>query len=226
VATRDGAPEPPGGASGPGRPEGALDLKEWFSEIDIYLFDQILKGRFRPGMSVLDAGCGNGRNLRYFLRSGYDVHAVDLAASAVAYVRDQARALVPGIGDDHFRVEPVERMSYGAASFDLVISSAVLHFAKDEDHFLKMVTEMWRVLRPGGILFARLSSTIGMEAHLVPLGEGRFRLPDGAEWFLVNEATLLSLGRQLGAELVEPIKSVQVQNIRTMTAWVLRKPLP
>jgi SAM-dependent methyltransferase len=221
--TTDGAPDPAGTDPAAGLPGGSLDLKEWFSEIDIYLFDQILKGRFRPGMAILDAGCGNGRNLRYFLRSGYDVHAIDLAASAVAYVRDQARQLAPELGEDHFRVEAVERMSFGTGSFDVVISSAVLHFAKDEEHFLKMMTEMWRVLRPGGIFFARLSSTIGMEPYLVALGGGRFRLPDGAEWYLVDEETLLSLGRQLGATLVEPIKSVQVQHARTMTTWILRK---
>jgi SAM-dependent methyltransferase len=201
-----------------------LNLKEWFEEIDIYLFDQILKNRFTPSMAILDAGCGNGRNLRYFMRSGYPVFGVDLSAAAVSYVREQAAQIAPHLPSDNFRIEPIERMSFAEASFDVVISSAVLHFAKDEDHFLKMVSEMWRVLRPGGMLFVRLSSTIGMEPYLVPLGEERYRLPDGSEWFLVSEAALLSLTDQLGASLVEPIKSVNVQNVRGMTTWIIRKP--
>ena len=114
-------------------------------------------------------------------------------------------------------------MSFASETFEVVISSAVLHFAKDEDHFLTMVSEMWRVLKRGGMFFARLSSTIGMEPYLVALGDGKYRLPDGSEWFLVNEATLLSLTQQLGGTLIEPIKSVNVQNRRSMTTWIVRK---
>ena len=55
----------------------SINLQAWFGGIDIYLFDQLLKGRFVPGMRILDAGCGSGRNLVYFLRSGYEVFAVD-----------------------------------------------------------------------------------------------------------------------------------------------------
>jgi len=53
------------------------ELRKQFGEIDIYLFDQLLRGRVAPGMRILDAGCGAGRNLIYFLRQGYDVFAVD-----------------------------------------------------------------------------------------------------------------------------------------------------
>lgn len=200
-----------------------LNLKEWFEEIDIYLFDQILKNRFNPAMAILDAGCGNGRNLHYFMRSGYSVFGVDLSAAAVSYIREQAAQIAPHLPAENFRIEPIERMTFADRSFDVVISSAVLHFAKDEDHFLKMVSEMWRVLRPGGMLFARLSSTIGMEPYLTHLGEQKYRLPDGSEWFLVNEDTLLSLTVQLGGSLIEPIKSVNVQNRRSMTTWIVRK---
>ncbi len=200
-----------------------LNLKEWFQEIDIYLFDQILKNRFSPSMTILDAGCGNGRNLRYFMRSGYSVFGVDLSTAAVSYIQEQAAQIAPHLPRENFRIDPIERMSFADGSFDVVISSAVLHFAKDEDHLLKMVSEMWRVLKPGGMLFARLSSTIGMETYLVALGDRKFRLPDGSEWFLVNEETLLSLTRQLGGDLIEPIKSVNVQNRRSMTTWIVRK---
>ncbi len=200
-----------------------INLRDWFEEIDIYLFDQILKERFNPSMKILDAGCGNGRNLRYFLRSGYKVYGTDLSATAIAYVREQAAQLAPHLSQDNFRVEPIESMTFPDKMFDLVISSAVLHFAKDEDHFLNMLSEMWRVLSAGGMFFSRLSSTIGMEQYLKPLGDQKYRLPDGSEWFLVDEATLHSLTKQLGGELVEPVKTVNVQNVRAMTTWILRK---
>ena len=116
-----------------------LNLQEWFGQIDIYLFDQLLKGRITPRMRVLDAGCGGGRNLIYFLRSGYDVCGVDQSREAIAQVRSIASTLATQLPGDNFRVEPVERMSFADESFDVVISSAVLHFAKDEEQWQMMV---------------------------------------------------------------------------------------
>ena len=202
-----------------------VDLGEWFGEIDIYLFDQLLKGRFRTGMRVLDAGMGNGRNLIYLMRSGFDVCGVDERAESVASVRRLAAVLAPHLSDTNFRVERVEEISFADANFDWVISSAVLHFAEGEAHFQKMLREMWRVLKPGGIFFARLASMIGIESRIRAAGNGRFSLPDGSTRFLVDEKMLTSAMRELGGEQLEPIKTVNVQNLRCMTTWCLRKAL-
>ncbi len=199
------------------------DLREWFGDIDIYLFDQLLKGRLTPSMRVLDAGCGGGRNLVYFLRSGYDVCGVDQSAEAVAHVRSLADALAPHLPADNFRVERVEEMSFADADFDVVISSAVLHFARNEEHWQGMVREMWRVLRRGGIFFARLASDIGIERQVEHLGGRRYRLPDGSDRFLVDERMLLAAAASLGGEMFEPLKTVVVQNMRSMSTWCLRK---
>ncbi len=196
---------------------------EWFGEIDIYLFDQLLKRRFTPDMRVLDAGCGDGRNLVYFLRAGYDVCAVDQAAMAIAHVRAVVAQLAPQLPRENFRVEPVEQMSFADASFDRVISSAVLHFARDAAHWQQMLAEMWRVLAPGGIFFARLATTISIEQLVRPLGHGRFHLPDGSERFLVDEQMLTAATDALGGEWLELLKTTNVQNLRAMTTWCLRK---
>jgi tellurite methyltransferase len=208
------------------RPSGTsahADLREWFGDIDIYLFDQLLKGRLTPGMRVLDAGCGGGRNLVYLLRSGYDVHGVDQSSEAVAHVRSLASALAPHLPADNFRVEGVERMSFDDAGFDVVISSAVLHFARDEGQWRDMVREMWRVLKPGGIFFARLASSIGIEDQVERLGGRRHRLPDGSDRFLVDERMLLAATESLGGRMLDPLKTVVVQNLRSMSTWCLRK---
>jgi tellurite methyltransferase len=200
-----------------------LNLQEWFGQVDIYLFDQLLKGRFTPGMRVLDAGCGAGRNIIYFLRCGYDVCGVDLSREAIAHVRALASGLAPHLPEDNFRVEAVEGMSFADASFDVVISSAVLHFARDEEHWQDMVREMWRVLKPGGVFFARLASSVGMEEKITLLEGRRYHLPDGSDRFLVDDRMLLDATDSLGGELIEPLKTVVVRDLRSMSTWCVRK---
>jgi SAM-dependent methyltransferase len=104
---------------------------------------------------------------------------------------------------------------------DVVICSSVLHFARDEEHFRGMISELWRVLRPGGMLFCRLGSRIGMDFERV--GENIFVVGDGSKWFLVDEEMLMDLVEELNAVLVDPLKTTIVQDYRCMTTWVMRK---
>jgi tellurite methyltransferase len=200
-----------------------LELNDWFGSIDIYLFDQLLKGRIIPGMKLLDAGSGGGRNLVYFLKSGFDVFAVDQSAQSINELRALVASLAPHLPRDNFRVESVESLSFADESFDCVISSAVLHFASNEEQWRKMVEEMWRVLKHKGIFFARLASTIGVENQIQPVGGRRFHLPDGSVRFLVDEQMLMTTTTTLGGELLEPLKTVVVQNMRSMSNWVVGK---
>jgi tellurite methyltransferase len=197
-------------------------LQDQFGQIDIYLFDQLLRGRVVPGMSVLDAGCGGGRNLVYLLRTGFDVSGTDASPDAIAQVRQLAATLAPALGGSRFRVEPVEACSFADSSFDVVISSAVLHFARDDRQFDAMVDAMWRVLKPGGFLFCRLASDIGLTGA-VALGDNRYRLPDGSERYLVSAARLSAKTRQLHGTLLDPLKTTVVQDQRSMTTWVVGK---
>ena len=198
-------------------------LQEQFGQIDIYLFDQILKGHISPGMRILDAGCGSGRNLVYFLREGYEVYAVDADPGAVASVRSLARMVAPGLPASNVRVESVEHMSFEDACADVVVSNTVLHFARDDAHFESMLRGSWRVLKPGGLFFCRLGSSIGMESQVERIRGRRHKSPDGSERYLVDEALLGATAERLGAELAEPLKTTIVQNQRSMTTWVLRK---
>ena len=200
-----------------------MTLVDEFGDIDIYLFDQLLRGRIRPGMRVLDAGCGGGRNLVYLLKQGYEVFGADSDPAAVDHVRRVALSLAPALPATNFVVSPVERMPFGDAFADAVLSSAVLHFARDDGQFGAMVAEMWRVLKPGGLFWSRLASTIGMAERIQPL-DGRWSLlPDGGERYVVDEALLRDTTRQLGGHLLDPIKTTVVQGQRAMTTWVARK---
>lgn len=198
-------------------------LQEQFGQIDIYLFDQILRGRIKPGMLIFDAGCGSGRNLIYFLREKYQVFAVDSDQRAVESISRLAASLASELPAENFRVEAMEAPSFPPAFADAVLSSAVLHFARDDDHFLAMLRGAWRALKPGGLFFCRLASSIGMEQQVRQIAGRRFLLPDGSERYLVDEALLNKLTRDLGGRMMDPLKTTIVQNQRCMTTWVLQK---
>ena len=198
-----------------------MTLKDEFGDIDIYLFDQLLRGRIVAGMRVFDAGCGAGRNLVYLIRQGFEVCGNDANPAAIAQVRALASASAATREHD-FRVEAIENTSFPDAHADVVIASAVLHFARDPAHFDAMVGQLGRVLRPGGLFFARLASSIGIADAITPLGNGRFRLPDGSERFLVDAGVIEDWTRRLGAVLIDPIKTTVVHEQRSMTTWVAR----
>ena len=200
-----------------------MKLHDTFGDIDIYLFDQLLKGRIRTGDSILDAGCGSGRNLIFLLRQGFDVSAVDPNPYAVEEVRELAARLAPSLEPERFRQEPLEAMSFPDSAFSVVVSSAVLHFAKDDAHFEAMVRGLWRVLAGGGMLFTRLATTIGFADRIRPLGDNRFALPDGSERYLASESALMHWTAELGGQLLEPLKTTLVQDQRAMTTWIVRK---
>jgi SAM-dependent methyltransferase len=198
-----------------------LSIQEQFGQIDIYVFDQILRGNIEPGMRVLDAGCGYGRNLVYLLRAGCEIFALDEDSDGVEHVRKLSASLETGLPARNFQVGLIERMPFPDGLADVVICNSVLHFARDERHFRAMLADLWRVLRPGGMLFCRLGSRIGMDFEAV--GGGLFIVGDGQEWFLVDEDMILSLTEQMNGVLVDPLKTTVVQDYRCMTTWVLRK---
>lgn len=198
-----------------------MTVQEQFGQIDIYVFDQILRGNIAPPMRILDAGCGYGRNLVHLLREGCEVFAVDADPAGVDHVRRLSASLDTGLPDENFQVAQIEKLPFPADFADVVLCNSVLHFARDGQHFLAMLRELWRVVRPGGMLFCRLGSRIGMDFEL--LRPNIYRVGDGSEWFLVDERMLLRLTSELGGVLVDPLKTTIVQDYRCMTTWVLRK---
>jgi SAM-dependent methyltransferase len=200
----------------------SAELEAQFGAIDIYLFDQILKGRFDDRPRLLDAGCGGGRNLPFFLTRGFDVFAIDSEPAAVSAVRSLARRLAPSLSPDNIQSGRIEAMPWADGQMDVVVSSAVLHFARDEQQFGEMIREMWRVLAPRGFFFARLASSIGLESRLRSTS-GWMQLPDGTERYVVDEAMLLDWTRRLHAIQAEPLKTTIVQGQRAMTTWCLEK---
>jgi len=204
------------------RPAPSAELRAQFGDIDIYLFDQLQRGRFDTRRRILDAGSGAGRNLPYFLARGFEIYAIDEDPAAVAAARKLAARLAPALPSDNIRQGTLHALPWPDGRMDAVVCSAVLHFARDRTHFDRMVDEMWRVLAPGGLFFARLASSIGLEPHVSDT-VGRVRLPDGSDRFVVDEQLLLDTTHNLRGDLLDPVKTTNVQNQRCMTTWVMQK---
>jgi len=193
-------------------------IEEVIGSTDIYLVDQIMKGRYKPTDTILDAGCGHGRNLHWFLRNAIVIYGVDQHFDAIQELQRQHPTLA-----ERFRCSGVESLPFANDQFDHVLSSAVLHFAKDTAHFQRMMTEMVRVLKPGGSLFIRMTTDIGIEDKVEPAGGGVYDLPDGSRRFLLTRGLLAEMMTVNGLSFLEPLKTVNVNDIRCMSTLVLRK---
>ncbi|MBL3657872.1 class I SAM-dependent methyltransferase [Fulvivirga sediminis] len=184
------------------------ELNQTLGNVDIYLLDQILKGRFENKNRILDAGCGEGRNLTYFNNNGHDIYGIDTDPMAIKMLQMMFKV----IPKDHFLAGNLEALPWKDQFFDAIICSAVLHFAKDKASFKKMMLELTRVLRPRGVLFIRMASTIGLPFPKDP----NFS-------FLISKEDIYEVEKEMGLVNVESIKSVIVEDKRSMLVWVLEK---
>ena len=180
------------------------DLKE----TDIYLVDQLFKGRIIPGQSVLDVGCGSGRNLIALGKMGCELYGVDINPDAIAH----CSMVLNSFQTDHFFVGDVCDSPFKNEFFDVVICNALFHFATDLEQFQAWSNQAWRKLKPGGIFFARLSTRIGLpDAN-----------PPGFT-FLATEQDLVDCEKRWNGDRLDPLKTTLVESARTMTTWVLQK---
>ena len=199
------------------------ELNHLLGNIDIYLLDQILKGRFQKHFKILDAGCGDGRNLIYFVRNGYKGYGIDKDEDSIQMLKHLIKSINKDYPLDRFTVGKVEDMPFANHEFDAIISSAVLHFAEDNDHFINMFSELDRVLKPEGILFVRMATDVGMSDKIKSMGNGKFYLPDGSVRFLLTKEILRKIMDQFGFDFIEPFKSVIVDDKRCMSTLMLKK---
>jgi tellurite methyltransferase len=135
------------------------DYNNQFGDIDLFLLDLLLKGHIKDGADVLDAGCGAGRNAFFFLKNGHNVKAIDRQKSEVNAINLMSRSF--GKGDVALLGE-LSHLPYEDRSFDLIVCSRVLHFAESNEKYKEILSELYRVLRPSGILYISMNSRIGL----------------------------------------------------------------
>ncbi|MBK8506353.1 MAG: class I SAM-dependent methyltransferase [Saprospiraceae bacterium] len=194
-----------------------MDLHSLLGSTDIYLIDQILKGLYRNSDIVLDAGCGSGRNLPWFISQKIEVYGIDQNLDSI---QELMKAFE--IKESSFKVAELSQIPFPDKFFDHVISSAVLHFARSESHFFTLMEEHLRVLRVGGSFFVRMASNIGLEKQVQSLENGRYLIPDGSVRFLLKHEIIETLQHEFNLKLIEPVKTTNVGNMRCMTTLVLR----
>lgn len=197
-------------------------LNNFLGNIDLYLLDQILKNKVARNAKILDAGCGEGRNLIYFLNNDYHVNGIDQNPDAIQMLQFVVGSSYPGYPKDRFEVGQLSNLPYQANGFDYVICSAVLHFAKSRNHFWQMFKELDRVLAPDGTLFIRMTSNIGLKGHKEG-GNQLHHLPDGSLRFLITEEIIQNILDEYKYMKLEPVKTVVVEKQRCMTTLVLKK---
>ena len=194
-------------------------LQELIGNTDIYLLDQIIKGRYHNGDKILDTGCGGGRNLIWFLKTEMEVYGIDKDPAAIKYLK----SLHTHLDKERFKIADITNIPFENNFFDHVISSAVLHFAKSVSHFKEMIKEMVRVLKPGGSLFIRMTTNIGIENKVTLIENGVYQIPDGSTRFLLTPPLLNEIMQENNLSFIEPLKTVNVNNVRCMSTLVLKK---
>ncbi len=196
-----------------------ITIQDLLGQTDIYLIDQIMKGRYQPGDQLLDAGCGNGRNLHWFLHNGFNIKGIDISELALA----QVKSSYPVIPEGNLLVASLENIPFGENHFNHIICSAVLHFAENAAQFNYMLGEMVRVLKTGGSLFIRMASNIGIEDKVQFISEGNYAIPDGSTRFLLTRQLLAQSMQQHDLSFIEPLKTINVHDERSMSTLLLQK---
>ena len=194
-------------------------IQELLGQTDIYLVDQIMKGRYVPSDKILEAGCGGGRNMDWFVKNNFQVYGIDQSEAAILNLKSK----YPNLEKERLQIGMIEKIPFADNYFDHIISSAVLHFAKNDTHFKEMVGEMLRVLKPEGSLFIRMTSDIGIEDKVLLLGNGNHQIPDGSMRFLLTKELVKNLVQSFQVTLLEPLKTVNVDDMRCMSTLVLKK---
>ena len=193
-------------------------LKSIIGEIDIYLIDQILKERYTKTDKILDAGCGSGRNLKWFYNNNYTIFGVDNNTKRL----EVSKNLYPN-QKENFILANVEDLPFESETYEHIICNAVLHFATSHAHFELMFSELVRVLKTRGTIFIRMTSDIGIEKLVKLISNGVYKLPDTTERFLLTRTLLKKIMTTYKLSFLEPIKTVNVNDLRCMTTLILKK---
>ena len=105
---------------------------------------KMLSSHLKPGMTVLELGCGAGYFTQELARSGADIVAIDVSPELLEIAR--ANCSAPNV---RYQIQNAHALSYAEAVFDSVVGSSVLHHLEIEEG----LREIYRVLKPMGTIY-------------------------------------------------------------------------
>lgn len=196
-----------------------MEILKQLNGIDLYLLDQLQKGRITKETKILDAGCGVGRNARFFIEQGYDIKGFDPMEERIAEIHQ----VFPEVKES-FTVSTIEAYPK-IQKFDFIICNAVLHFAESHEHFQLVMASLVALLAEDGILFIRMTSDFARRESFGSSVSGRIDLPDGSNRYLLNNEQLEQVLKSNKLYFVEPLKTVNVNEERCMSTLVLTNSL-
>ena len=185
--------------------------------IDIYLLDLLLKGFIHGNQEILDAGCGTGRNIKYFLSQNMDVTGIDSDEQCIVELKNQYPEKT-----SKFIHSSIEEFGNGE-NYDLIICNAVLHFVKGHKDFDIQFEKLISLLNPNGIIFIRMTSNIGIDMSGMEGLNGKYCLKDGTIRYLITLEKIQKLIRKFHLKKVSPIKSTVVEGVRSMATLVFTR---
>src|SRR6266496_4091799 len=105
---------------------------------------QMLSGHLRPGMTILEIGCGTGYFTRELTQRGADIIAIDVSPDLLEIAK--AKYSAPNV---RYEIQNAYALSYADAMFDSVVGSSILHHLEIEE----ALRDIYRVLKPGGTIY-------------------------------------------------------------------------
>jgi len=182
-----------------------------------------MRGRIHSKMKLLDAGCGHGRNSEYFIRNNYDISGFDRKEESLNSLIANIPIWNPDYDFNKFQLGTIENPPFLNQQFDFIISNAVLHFAESRKHFIQLFEAMIHLLNPQGILWIRMCAKHTIESYAQHLEDDIYDLPDGSTRYLLDLNVLSQLQQKHHLHLLDPFKTLNVSNLRTMSTIVLQK---
>lgn len=184
--------------------------------MDIYILDQLIKGRLTKNSAILDAGCGSCRNFIPLYLNGYDIIGFDKDSSMIAELHSS--------GLDSTKIIDSDISNFSSSiKFDFVICSAVLHFCTSHSEFDSYFKKLWELLSVNGTIFIRMTSDLATKHSYIIDTNGVAQLPDNSTRYLLTRNKLDELENKYSFDYLDPIKTTNVADLRCMTTLVLKK---
>lgn len=171
-------------------------VNEYVAKVDArhpYWISDKFTSRLKPGASILDVGCGPGRDAKIFSEMGYKVHGIDFATKMIETAESRVKSAT-------FEVMDITQLSVDTKYDAFWASASLLHVPHDK--LLKVLKDLKSVLKPNGIGMFSLKLRSSDEDSETFLPDSRY---GGVNkfWAYYTEEEIRKFLKDVGLELLE-----------------------